>query len=305
MSFPQMPASRLWRSIIGALLACALALGLGACSAVKIGYERADELIYWWLDSYLDWDDTQSVGLRRGLSALQRWHRQQELPRYAATLQDWATQAQGDLSAPQLCRAVDEVRARLTSLLDQAEPVVVALAPTITQAQRDHLARQFERHNRTWREDWLESGAQEYQGRRLGSWRDRLEHFYGSLNSAQLQVLQQRMASSIFDPALQAQEMQRRQQDQLRTLGRLSAAGQSASAAPPDARWVASEMRALLERSLSSSQAQYRTYQDQLTREACATVAAVHQQASPAQKQHLVQVLLRYSRQARELADNP
>ena len=48
------------RHIIGALLAALVLLGLGGCSAVKLSYQNAPELTYWWLDSYLDLNDTQS-----------------------------------------------------------------------------------------------------------------------------------------------------------------------------------------------------------------------------------------------------
>ena len=61
---------RLVRHIIGALLAVLALLGLGGCSAVKLSYQNAPELTYWWLDSYLDLNDTQSRQLRAELKTL-------------------------------------------------------------------------------------------------------------------------------------------------------------------------------------------------------------------------------------------
>src|SRR5580765_4822032 len=48
--------------IIGAVLAL-----LGACSALRIGYGAAPDLVYWWLDGYVDFDDTQTPRVREAI----------------------------------------------------------------------------------------------------------------------------------------------------------------------------------------------------------------------------------------------
>ena len=44
-----------------------LAAGLTGCSAVRFGYNQAPELVYWWLDGYVDFDDAQSRRVREML----------------------------------------------------------------------------------------------------------------------------------------------------------------------------------------------------------------------------------------------
>ena len=54
--------------IIGVLVA---SLVLGGCSAVRLGYNNGPTVIYWWLDSYFDFDSEQSLRMRNDLQAVQ------------------------------------------------------------------------------------------------------------------------------------------------------------------------------------------------------------------------------------------
>ena len=58
-----------------------------ACSAIKIGYNNAPELAYWWLDGYADFSEVQTLKAREELARLHQWHRTTELPRLAELLQ--------------------------------------------------------------------------------------------------------------------------------------------------------------------------------------------------------------------------
>ena len=48
-----------------------LAIALQACSAVRLGYNKSPEIAYWWLDSYLDFDNAQSRDVRASLEQIQ------------------------------------------------------------------------------------------------------------------------------------------------------------------------------------------------------------------------------------------
>src|SRR6185369_14770287 len=65
--------------IIGLL---ALAAALSACSAIKFAYNNIGEVAYWWLDSYVEFSDEQSLRVREDLTRLHLWHRTNELPRF-------------------------------------------------------------------------------------------------------------------------------------------------------------------------------------------------------------------------------
>ena len=283
------------RHIIGVLLA---ALLLSGCSAVKLAYNNAPELGYWWLDGYLDFTSAQSSRVRSDLATLQSWHRQQELPLYVATLEKLQGMAVANVNSGQLCDMTDEMRARLQALLDRAEPTVLAVSPTLTPAQLTHLTQQFEKRAEKWREEWLGGTAQERRERRFKQLLDRVETFYGRQDKAQRALLQSAMVDSIFDAEMTHREVLRRQQDTLQTLRRVQGSKR-------DEPGVRLEMRGLIERALTSPDPDYRNYASRLQLETCSTLATLHNNSTAEQRQHLMETLKDYEDDARSLMTNP
>ena len=67
-----------------ALVACVLFLQ--GCSAVKLAYNQAPQLVYWRLNNYFNLTEAQADRLRSELGDLHQWHRDQMLPQHAALL---------------------------------------------------------------------------------------------------------------------------------------------------------------------------------------------------------------------------
>ena len=274
------------------------ALLLSGCSAVKLAYNNAPELGHWWLDSYLDFTPGQSSRVRSDLATLQSWHRQHELPLYAATLEKLLGMAGTSVSAGQLCAVADELRPRLQALLDGAEPTVLAIAPTLTPAQLIHLTQQFDKRAEKWREEWLAGTVLERRERRFKQLLDRVEAFYGRLDKAQRAQLQSAVADSIFDADSNHREALRRQQDTLQTLRRVLGSKRDESG-------VQLEMRGLIARALSSPDPNYRSYASRLQFETCSTLAALHNSSTAEQRRHLTEALKDYESDARSLMASP
>ena len=285
------------RHIIGALLSALLLLGLPGCSTVKLGYQNAPELSYWWLDSYLDFNDAQSLQVRAELAALLAWHRQAELPLYARALDKLQRLAPANVNAAQVCARIDELRPRLQVLLDRLEPGIAAVAPTLTPPQLEHLARQFDKRQQKWLDEWLAGTTLERQARRLTQWTARAESFYGRLEEAQLAVLQTSVANSVFDASLSHRELQRRYRDTLQTLRQLQGGGVTGPQ-------LQAQVHALLARSLRSPEIDYQLYADRLNLENCATLAALHNSTSTAQRRQLTDSFKDYASDVRALMAN-
>lgn len=282
-------------AIIGVLLALLTAL-LAGCSTAKLGYNNAPSLTYWWLDSYLDFNNEQTPRVRAELEQLHNWHRETELPAYANALAQWQRAATANLTGEQVCAWVDSVRPRYFALLDRTEPVLAALAPTLKAEQIDHLARQFEKRNQKWREEWLDGTPAERQTRRLKQLTERAEMLYGRLEAAQRAVLTANMATSAFDARLTHVEALRRQQDTLQTLRLIQTESLS------EIRKIA-ELRALLARTVTSPDSNYQTYRAHNTRVNCQAFADLHNSTTPAQRAKAVAVLKGYEDDARALID--
>lgn len=284
--------------LAGIIVALALAVGLAACSAVRLGYANLQDLAYWWLDGYVDFTDDQAPTVRAELERLHSWHRQQELPRFVAMLGRMEQIAPGPITPQQVCGFATEIQQRLQVASDQAEPAILSLASTLEPAQLQHLERKYRRNNQKFRKDWIEVPATVRKEKIFDQQVERVEMIYGRLDGAQRAVLRRAVDHSTWDPQRIAAERQRRQQDLLQVLRKLAAPGLPEA----EARKL---LRAYIDRVQHSPDPAYRSWQEAIVQENCRTLAAVHEASSPAQREQAVRRLRAYQRDFRELSGNP
>ena len=134
----------------------------------------------------------------------------------------------------------------------------------------------------------------------MKSARERSEDFYGAFDERQATLLREALGRSSFDPELNFGERIRRQQDLLQTL-RLTS-GLAGGDAKPTATQATGALRAYLERFVSSPNPAYRAWSDNAILEGCKTVALLHNNTTPAQRERAQRRLAGYERDARELA---
>lgn len=284
--------------LAGIILALGLALVLSACSALKLGYTNLPNLAYWWLDGYVDFSDEQAPLVRDEIARLYAWHRQQELPKVVELLARMEQMASADFTPQQACTMFGEVRARLDAVAAEASPRIATMAATLTGRELRYLQRKFRRNNESYREEWLDVPAAKVHEKRYERLLERLETFYGRLDEPQRVVLRQRIVQSAFDPARSHAEWQRRQQDLQQVLRRVAHRGTPEAEAHALVRgWFARVERA--------PDPAYRAYQDALLQEGCATLAAVHQGTTAAQREQAARRLRDYQRDLRDLVTQP
>lgn len=281
------------------ILALACALVLSACSAVKLGYSNLPNLAYWWLDGYVDFSEEQAPRARDEIAKLHAWHRQNELPRVLDLLVRMEQLAPGEITPQQACAFVPELQARLRAVADQAEPGVVALASTLTGQELRHIQRKFRRNNERFHKEWVALPRPERLDKRLEQTVERMETIYGPLQPPQRAVLRQRLEQSMFDPARSAVEWQRRQEDLMQILRRLSQRG---GVPEMEARTL---LRGWLARIEKAPDPAYRAYQEALQQEGCTMFALLHQSTTAAQREQAVRRLKAYQRDIRDLMAQP
>ncbi|MEO7186515.1 MAG: DUF6279 family lipoprotein [Rhodoferax sp.] len=280
-------------SIIGALL---VAVSMVGCSAARFGYNTAPTLAYWWLDSYFDFDGTQSMRVRADLQAVQDWHRTEELPLLIQTLKDLQAMATKPVTPAQVCQMVASLQLRIKAPLDRMAPSIAAIAPTLQDKQIDHVAREFDSRDQKWRTEWLEGTLVERTDRRVQQIVERAESFYGKLDTKQIGIIKANIEASTFDGPRQYKEMLRRQQDAIKVLNSLRTKKVSPEQATAD-------IRALLERTLKAPDPAFRQYIEQITNESCAAMADLHNSSTSAQRVRLVKTLQGYEGDAQSLFD--
>lgn len=263
---------------------------------MRLGYNNAPQLAYWWLDGYFDFDRTQSVKVRSDLQSLQNWHRKEEIPLLEQQLARLQVLALQDISPAQVCTVYADLQARTVAAMAEAATTLAASAITLQEPQLQYLDRAFEKKDREWREEWLEGTAEERAERRLKRAVEWSEWFYGSLSTAQVAMLTSRFANSQFDAEVQHREKLRRHQDLRTTLRSLL------NKPLPQAQ---SDLRALLQRTVVSADPSYRQHLELLVQENCVTVAMLHNSSTPRQRAQLAKTLQGYQGDAQALAKPP
>ena len=277
--------------IISALV---MAASFSGCSAARLGYNSAPSLAAWWLDGYLDFDADQSAKVRTELDALIAWHRKEELPQFAATLKNLRGVAAQTITPEQVCSLYTFTLVRTEGTAERMVAAVATLAPTLQPTQLEHMARQFDKRNREWQEEWMHRSASEVTDRRVEKLVERAESFYGRLDTAQRSAVRANVLKSAFDANLTYREVLRRQQDTLQTFKHLRAGIDSESEAQ-------ASVRALLERTFNSPDSAYRQYRTDMSTQSCAAIANLHNSTNPNQRRKLAQVLLDYENDVRAL----
>jgi hypothetical protein len=275
-------------------LALASLLGLSGCSTIKVVYNNSDDVIYWWLDSYADLQDSQKQLTRDALTDLQRWHRQQQLPEYVALLKRMQVMAPTDISPAQVCAVTEDMKTSFVTLLRFVEHANTKLASQLKPEQFLSIRKRFDKTNKTWREDWLDPNAEERLRYRTKLATKRFEDFYGRLDKPQRDVLHKWLSDSIFDAKLSYAERERRQADSLQTFQRMAQEGSATAQAQ-------SMLRALTERSFNSPNERYRAYNRELWNENCEGFAKLHNSTTPAQRQRMVEALRGYEQDIKTL----
>ena len=281
--------------IIGLL---SLAVALAGCSAIKLGYDALPQVAGWWLERYVDFSDEQEQRMREDVARLHLWHRREELPKVSALLGQAGRMVGGEMSADEICALVPPIRQRIGAILERAEPAAATLALGLRPEQLAHLQRKYDKSNADYRKDWVDLAREKLRDKQFKQYLDRMETFYGRLDDQQRDLIRAQVERSRYSAETNLRERQRRQQDILRALRRLG--GQAVSL--PDAR---AAIHQVVEHSLQSPDATYRSYEADLIQQGCANLAAVHHSTTPQQRQSAVRHLRAYQRDLEELAAEP
>ena len=249
------------------------------CSVVRFGYNQADYLTYWWLDRFVDFDETQRSRVRPALTHWFSWHRQEHLPQYAGLLAHARTMVMEDTTPERTCGLWTEIRGYMDSAFERALPIAVEVTSTLTPRQIQNIERRYGKINEEFREEHLQGDAEARLKSSVKRTSERAEFFYGKLDNQQRELIKRRMAVSPYEVNIWNAERHRRQQDLLQLLRQLTAGA-------PDGDKIKVALRAYMERVYRSPNEDYRKYADRLWLYNCDFVARLHNTTTPAQRAH-------------------
>lgn len=285
------------RAALGRVILLAVVVMLPACSVIKITYNQAPELLYWYFDGYVDFTGAQSPQIKADLNRLHAWHRQTQLPGYILLLQDAQRQVRGDLNPSQVCVIFADVRGKLLVVYERAVPSVALLAASFDASQLQHMERRFAKGNADYRDDFLDATPEAVRRQRLKKAVSRAETLYGRLDDKQVEMVGRMIDESGFNAARSYAERLRRQRDLLETFRQLLAR--------PAAEKTDSAVKAvsgLMERAVTSPDASYRGYAEKLTADNCKSFSELHNATSTAQRNKAAAILNGYEKDLAALA---
>jgi hypothetical protein len=253
------------------------AFAVAGCGLVRTGYDQLDTLTYWWLNRYLDFNETQARAVKADLKAFHAWHRHTQLPDYADLMVELQRMAKNDVTPAAACETITKARDRFETLMFQTAPQVASLAVSLEPGNLKRLRKKFAEEDRQWREKWLDIAPDKLAEDRADEWGSRSEFFYGRLSAAQKQAIREAIARSALDPNISWILRQKRQEDILATLEKIRKSQLSTAQAE-------AEIRALIDRSLHPDDPAGVEMRRNLLSEACVNAAAMHQLATSAQR---------------------
>jgi hypothetical protein len=282
---PAAPVLKLRRIIrLGLLMLAGLAVS--GCSMVRLAYDQAPNLVYFWIDGYVDVNGEQTPPLRDAIDRWFAWHRRTQLPDYADLLARVQREVTEPTTPAAVCAWQAEGERRLDAALDEAAPAAAELILSLTPDQLQHIEARMAKAQVEMRADFLQTDPAERRAKSLERTVDRFEMLYGRLDTAQRQRLASLLAASTFDAERWLGERRARQREMLQAMTLASAAARSGAdrgAALQQARLAS---RLIVDRTGRSPRADYRTYQQRLTQENCALIASMHNAMTPAQRQN-------------------
>lgn len=151
------------------IMLLAFVLLLTGCSA-KFAYNNINWLIYWYIDDYVELNNTQEDMFDDMLGDWILWHKREELPRYQQHLTDIASDIRNNnINQHSIMQHRDRARQHYVRAREHVASDLVTLAATLSQEQTLYLFANLEKRNVEDDEEFQEDAALDSQ-KRLEKW---------------------------------------------------------------------------------------------------------------------------------------
>lgn len=190
MPLPERQMTLLLRPLAVVLSLLFLSAISGCSTGLKLAYDNLERLALWEVDREIDLDGPQKAAFRAEFHRLHRWHRQTQLPLYAADLRALADaiDRRADLGAA-VNATFDQAEAHGKHLWVQAQPGAERLLARLGDAQ---IAAYDARQRKAIDKDARKHADDSVDDRRkhwLREWRNSLDRWIGALNDRQRALL--------------------------------------------------------------------------------------------------------------------
>jgi hypothetical protein len=258
----------------------AFAILLAACSSLRLAYNNADTLLYWWLDNYVDFEGEQKAEVKRDIDDFFRWHRKTQLQDYVQLLQKAQRQLRGNPTQADLMADYVDIRDRTEALLLRSAPNIADMALSLKPEQLATMEKKFAKNNAEFRKKNMKGDAQDQNKFRYKKSMEQFELWFGSFSREQEAIIRKASDARPLDNGLWLDERMKRQ-------GRILALARKIMTEQPSrqvaTQWIEELVRASFDRLAASERKPFFDAYTQSTLELVHTVVRI---ATPEQKAH-------------------
>ena len=204
-----------------AALSLICVLLLGSCSILESLYENSPQLVFWWLDSYVDFKDAQVSNVKEELKALQKWHRETQLPQMLLWTQDLIPLAALDLSPEQTCGLEQKALQTVPEVMERLSPSIAKIATTLSAEQLKNIQSTFEKKDKEWRKEWMSGSLEDQLEHQTEKGLEQARDLYGRISNAQKLELRDLAQHSGFEPSKSLAIKRYRQEETLKALEKI------------------------------------------------------------------------------------
>lgn len=164
---------------------CLLALS-GCSTGLRLAYNHLDTLAAWQIGNLVKLEAPQKAVFKAAFQSLWDWHRQTQLPLYAADLRQLAaTVEQEGLDQKSISAFIDKIDHHTETLWRKAEPDVVHLIASLNDAQVEHFLVQQRKDIEKMEAEHRDETPQQRRKRYLKTTAENSDAWLGKLNAAQ------------------------------------------------------------------------------------------------------------------------
>jgi hypothetical protein len=200
------------RSRLVRVLALTSLVMLCGCSALKSGYEQGEHLAYWWLDRYVDLEDSQTALAREGIANFFRWHRREQLPVIASLLEQAKDQVQHPVIATGVRQYQREAQRLGHLAFQQSWSDVAILLAALKPEQIGAMEKRMAEENAKYRRTYLRGDDDARLDARMKRVMRYAELIYGNFSAEQQQRIRAMLAPLVQTTPARLAQRERRQQ---------------------------------------------------------------------------------------------
>ena len=162
---------------------------LVGCSSTTFIYNRIDFLLPWYLESYVDLNQEQRQDLNELLVPFFKWHREEELLKYALIIENLESILDEDIQIESIESITYDVEQSWFQLEDRMLIWMLPMARDLTNEQIAELLQSMQTKVSQSENKYLNRNLQTYQNDNYKRLRKNLRRFIGGMNKDQLDLI--------------------------------------------------------------------------------------------------------------------